>query len=131
MYQIVLSAGPRIDVKSRRHEYHYATDGSLPNPLESTHAALAGCAGVYAKKACRELGVSDEGIAIAMTVVARPDAPLVPARIVTRVTFPARFDAAGRAAVLDSIRRCAVKVLIHDGAGIEFPVVDADVAAAA
>ncbi len=129
MYDIVLEPGPRIDVRGRRHEYHYATDGSLPNPLESTHAALAGCAGVYAKKACRELGIADEGIAISMTVVARPDAPLVPARIVTRVTFPVRFDDAQRAAVLESIRKCAVKVLIHEGAAIDFPVVEGPAAA--
>ncbi len=129
MFDLVLAAGPRIDVKSRRHEYHYATDGSLPNPLEATHAALAGCAGVYAKKACRELGIADEGIAISMSVVARPEAPLVPARVVTRVAFPARFDAAQRAAVLESIRRCAVKVLIHEGAAIDFPVVEGSVAA--
>jgi hypothetical protein len=61
-----------------------------------------------------------------MTVVARPDAPLVPARIVTRVTFPGHFEPAQRAAVLESIRKCAVKVLIHEGAGIEFPVEDTD-----
>jgi uncharacterized OsmC-like protein len=126
MFELTLTAGPGLDVKSPRHEYHYATDGSAPNPLESTHAALAGCAGVYAKKACRELGIDDTGIAISMRVVARPGAPLVPSRIETKVAFPDRFDAAQRVAVLESIRKCAVKVLIAEGRNIEFPVEDAD-----
>ena len=34
------------------------------NPLEAFYASLAGCAAVYAKKACKALGVSPAGIAI-------------------------------------------------------------------
>lgn len=125
MFELTLTRGPTIDVRSPRHAYHYATDGSAPNPLESTHAALAGCAGVYAKKACRELGIDDDGMAISMRIVAKPGAPLVPSRIETKVTFPERFDATQRLAVLESIRKCAVKVLIAEGTNIEFPVDEA------
>jgi uncharacterized OsmC-like protein len=122
MFNLVLAPGSRIDVTARNHAYAYATDGSLPNPLESTYAALAGCSGVYAKKACRELGIDDAGIAIAMKIVARPEKPLIPARFVTTVQFPERFDAEQRAAILASIRKCAVKAIIEHGAEIDFEV---------
>jgi uncharacterized OsmC-like protein len=122
MFKLVLTDAPRIDVASRQHRYVYATDGSLPNPLESTYAALAGCAGVYARKACRALGVDESGIAISLRVVASAGRPLLPARVVTMVEFPERFDADQRTAVLASIQQCAVKALITDGAGIEFLV---------
>jgi uncharacterized OsmC-like protein len=123
MFNLVLAPGARIDVTAPKHSYAYATDGSLPNPLESTYAALAGCAGVYAKKACRELGIDDAGIAISMKIVARPDRPLLPSRFVTTVQFPERFDGDQRAAVRASIAKCAVKAIIEHGAEIEFEVV--------
>ncbi|MEY2920543.1 MAG: hypothetical protein RL261_1848 [Pseudomonadota bacterium] len=122
MFKMTLEPGPRIDVRAKNHEYHYATDGSLPNPLESTYAALAGCAGVYAKKACRELAIDDAGIAISLRVVGRAGQPLIPSRIETTVAFPDRFDEAQQAAVLQSIEKCAVKALIQVGRDIEFTV---------
>lgn len=123
MYNLVLASGARIDVTAPKHSYAYATDGSLPNPLESSHAALAGCAGVYARKACRDLGIDESGIAIKMKIVARPERPLLPARFVTAVEFPERFTPEQRAAVLASIRKCPVKTMIEHGAEIEFEVV--------
>ena len=122
MFDLVLTNAPRIDVASRLHRYAYATDGSLPNPLESTYAALAGCAGVYARKACRALGLDESGIAISLKVVASAGRPLIPARVVTTVDFPEHFDEGQRKAVLASIQKCAVKALMTDGAGIEFLV---------
>jgi len=122
MFKLTLEPGARIDVQARNHHYLYATDGSLPNPLESTYAALAGCAGVYAKKACRELAIDDAGIAISLRVVGKAGQPLIPSRIVTTVAFPGRFDEAQQAAVLQSIEKCAVKALIQVGADIEFTV---------
>ena len=122
MFSLVLQSGPGIDVQGKHHQYRYATDGSLPNPLESTYAALAGCAGVYAKKACRELRIDDAGIAISLRIVARAGQPLLPARVVTTVTFPERFGEAERDAVLRSIEKCAVKAVIEQGPGIEFEV---------
>lgn len=41
MFNVMLTAGPRIDVKGRAHTISYATGGSLPNPLEATYAAIA------------------------------------------------------------------------------------------
>lgn len=122
MFNIVLVPGARIEVRGRQHSYNFATDGSAPNPLESTYAALAGCAGVYAKKACRELGIDDAGIAIDMRVVAKAGQPLMPSRIVTTVEFPPRFDAAQRAHVLALIEKCAVKAMMQEGASIDFAV---------
>jgi len=128
MFDLVLDGSPRIEVASQRHRYAFATDGSLPNPLESTYAALAGCAGVYARKACRELGVDEAGIAISTRVIASAARPLMPERIVTIVNFPARFDDSQRAAVRAAIGRCAVKALLAEGARIEFVVEEATLA---
>jgi uncharacterized OsmC-like protein len=122
MFNLVLTSGSRIDVTGKHHSIAYATDGSLPNPLEATYAAMAGCAGVYAKKACRELGIDDTGIAISLKVVGRPEKPLLPARLVTAVEFPGRINHEQRAAILASINKCAVKALIEHGAEIDFSV---------
>jgi ribosomal protein S12 methylthiotransferase accessory factor len=122
VFNLVLDSGARIEVRARQHSYVYATDGSVPNPLESTYAALAGCAGVYAKKACRELDIDAAGIAIGMRIVARTGQPSLPARIITAVEFPERFDAAQREQVLRSIEKCAVKAVMQEGAGIDFAV---------
>lgn len=122
MFNVVLAAGPRIEVRTRAHTISYATDGSLPNPLEATYAAIAGCAGVYARKACRELGIDDSGIAIDVRIVAQPDRPLLPSRIVTVLQFPDRFTAEQRAAIIDSVDKCAVKALMQRGDQIEFEV---------
>lgn len=126
MFTLTLDSGPAFEVQGRQHTYRYATDGSLPNPLEAAYATLAGCAGVYARKACRELGIDDAGIRIALRVVTRAAQALVPSRVVTTVEFPERFDAAQRAAVLASIGKCAVKALIEQGASIEFAVQEAN-----
>jgi uncharacterized OsmC-like protein len=122
MFNVMLTTGPRIDVKGRAHTISYATDGSLPNPLEATYAAIAGCAGVYARKACRELGLDDSGIAIELKVVAQPDKPLMPSRIVTVLQFPDRFTPEQRAAIIESVNKCAVKAMIQRGDRIEFEV---------
>jgi uncharacterized OsmC-like protein len=122
VFNLVLVTGPRIEVRGKLHTYTYATDGSAPNPLESTYAALAGCAGVYAKKACREMGIDDAGIVIDMRVVAKAGQPLMPARIVTTVEFPERFAAEQRTEVLRLIEQCAVKTMMQEGAGIDFAV---------
>jgi uncharacterized OsmC-like protein len=122
MFNVRLESGSRIDVVGRSHSISYATDGTLPNPLEATYAALAGCAGVYAKKACRELGIDDSGIAIRLKVVAQPDRPLIPARIVTTLDFPERFTSEQKQAVVASVDKCAVKALMQRGEQIEFSV---------
>ena len=64
MYAVQIDDSRIVRVSSGRHEVTYAIDGSRMNPLEAFYAPLAGCAAVFAKKACSELGVSATGIRI-------------------------------------------------------------------
>lgn len=125
MYNVELHAGPRIDVAYRKHAFNYAVNGTLPNPLEAFYGSLAGCAGVFAKKACGELGISDEGIAINLRPVVNANNPLMPEKLVTSVTFPEHIDAEARAVILESIAHCAVKEIVKMGGNVQFSVVEA------
>ena len=125
MYQLSMNDSSQFDVHYKHHIVSYAVDGSLPNPLEATYAALAGCAGVYTRKACKSLGISAEGIAISCKPVVRQGNMLIPARFLTEVSFPERISAEQRQKILEEISHCAVKELIHDGAQIEFATVEA------
>ena len=120
MYQLSMTDDNQLHVQYKNHTISYGVDGSLPNPLEATYAALAGCAGVYARKACKALGISAEGIAISCKPVVRQGNMLIPARFMTEVSFPERITAEQRLLILDEITQCAVKQLIHNGAQIEF-----------
>jgi uncharacterized OsmC-like protein len=120
MYQLDLNDENQIHVRYKKHTISYGVDGSLPNPLEATYAALAGCAGVYARKACKALAISAEGILIYCKPVVRNGNPLIPARFVTEVQFPERITPLQREQILAEISECAVKKLIHQGADIEF-----------
>lgn len=120
MYQLSMTDDNQLQVRYKNHVIHYGVDGSLPNPLEATYAALAGCAGVYARKACKALGISAAGIEIACKPVVRQGKMLIPARFVTEVSFPAHMTAEQRQQVLAEISQCAVKKLIQDGEQIEF-----------
>lgn len=120
MYQLSMTDDNQLHVQYKNHTISYGVDGSLPNPLEATYAALAGCAGVYARKACKALGISAEGIAINCKPVVRQGNMLIPARFMTEVSFPERITAEQRLLILDEITQCAVKQLIHNGAQIEF-----------
>ena len=125
MYTTVVDNSPNIRVASGRHAVDYALDGSQMNPLEAFYASLAACAAVYAKKACKKLGVPAAGIGIACKPFAGPGGPLTLGRFKTEVRFPAHFTAEQKAAILESIAHCAVKEVVKDGAGIEFSVVEA------
>ena len=125
MYQLSMTDGNQLHVQYKNHTVSYGVDGSLPNPLEATYAALTGCAGVYTRKACKTLGISAEGIEISCKPVVRQGNMLIPARFMTEVTFPERVNAEQREAILQEISRCAVKLLIHDGAQIEFVTTEA------
>ena len=57
MYSTTVDSSPLIKVSTHKHEVSFALNGSLMNPLEGFYATLAGCAAVYAKKACKELGI--------------------------------------------------------------------------
>ncbi len=120
MYHLDLDDSKQIDVRYKTHTISYGLDGSLPNPLEATYAALTGCAGVYSRKACKALGISAEGIQIVCKPVVRNSNTLVPSRFLTEVKFPERFTPEQRLRILEEIGHCAVKLLIHDGANIEF-----------
>lgn len=120
MYQLSMTDSSQLHVHYKNHVVSYGVDGSLPNPLEATYAALAGCAGVYTRKACKALGISAEGIEISCKPVVRQGNLLIPARFMTEVSFPERIEAGQRQKILDEISHCAVKQLIHDGAQIEF-----------
>lgn len=131
MYATVIDDTPRIQVDSARHSASYAIDGSLMNPLEAFYASLAGCAAVYAKKACKELGISAAGIEIHCKPFRGASGPLSLARWRTEVSFPAQFTAGQRSVVFASIAHCAVKEIVIAGAGIDFQVVETAPAAAA
>lgn len=120
MYQLDLDDSKQIHVRYKAHTISYGLDGSLPNPLEATYAALAGCAGVYSRKACNAMGISAEGIWIDCKPVVCNGNSLVPARFNTEVRFPDRVTQEQRQRILAEISHCAVKELIHDGAKIEF-----------
>jgi uncharacterized OsmC-like protein len=125
MYTTVIDNSPKIRVSSSRHVADYAVDGSLMNPLEAFYASLAACAAVYAKKACKNLGLDAAGIEIACKPFAGTGGPLTLGRYRTEVHFPAAFAAEQKAAVLEAIGQCAVKEVVKAGAGIDFIVVEA------
>ena len=120
MYRLELNDSNQIDVLYKKHTLSYGVDGSLPNPLEATYAALAGCAGVYSRKACKKFGISADGIEINCKPVVRNGNPLFLSRFITEVRFPERITPVQREDILEEIGHCAVKLLIHDGANIEF-----------
>lgn len=125
MYATVVDSSPLIKVSTGKFEASYALDGSLMNPLEAFYASLAACAAVFAKKACKTLGISPVGIEIDCRPFAGPGGPLTLSKFKTEVRFPEAFTAAQKASVLDSIVHCAVKEVVADGPNIEFIVVEA------
>lgn len=120
MYTTVVDNSALIKVSTGKYEADYSVNGSLMNPLEAFYASLAACAAVYAKKACKSLGVPAAGIEIGCKPFAGPGGPLTLAKFKTEVRFPAHFTAEQKAAVMDSIAHCAVKEIVADGPGIEF-----------
>jgi uncharacterized OsmC-like protein len=124
MYASIADNSPLIKVTSGKHEASYALDGSLMNPLEAFYASLAACAIVYAKKACKSLGIKPAGIAVECKPFAGPGGPLTLTKFRTEVRFPAEFTTEQKAAILDSIAHCAVKEIVIDGANIDFQAVE-------
>lgn len=124
MYSTIVDNTPLIKVTSAKHEANYAVNGSLMNPLEAFYASLAGCAAVYAKKACKELGVPAAGIEIACKPFAGPGGPLTLAKFRSEVRFPEHFTVEQKSAILESIAHCAVKDIVANGPGIEFQVTE-------
>ena len=125
MYAVKVDSSPVIKVTTAKHEVSYAVNGSLMNPLEGFYATLAGCAGVFAKKACKEMGISPDGISIDCKPFAGPGGPLTLAKFKTEVRFPEGFSAEQKARVLDAIANCAVKEIVATGPEIAFSVTEA------
>lgn len=124
MFSVDVTSSPVITVAGGRHEVQYAVDGSLMNPLEAFYATLAGCAAVYAKKACKAAGVSPDGIRIECKPFAGPGGPLTLARFRTEVRFPEDFPAEHKGAVIDAIAGCAVKEIVVGGQAVAFSVAE-------
>ena len=124
MYSMVVDESPLIKVQAGKHEVTYSVNGSLMNPLEAFYAALAGCAGVFAKKACKRLGVSPLGIEINCKPFAGSGGPLTLGKYRTEVRFPAGFSADQKTEVLEEISTCAVKEVVKAGASVEFIVAE-------
>lgn len=124
MYATVVDSTPLIKVTTSKYEASYSLDGSLMNPLEAFYASLAACAAVFAKKACKGLGISAAGIEIDCKPFAGPGGPLTLAKFKTDVRFPAGFTAEQKATVLDAIVHCAVKEVVADGPNIDFQVAE-------
>lgn len=122
MFKTVIDNSPLVTVNSGKFVSTYALDGSLMNPLEAFYACLAACAGVFAKKACKELGLSPEGISIDCKPFAGAGGPLTLSRYRTEVHFPAHFTAEQKRVIIDSINACAVKEIVKDGPNVEFIV---------
>ena len=130
MFNVQVTNSPVINVNTAKNQVSYSVDGSLMNPLEAFYATLAGCAAVYAKKACKELGVSADGIRIESKPFAGAGGPLTLAKFRTEVTFPERFTAEQREQILEAVRHCAVKEIVMGGASIDFLVGEKAVATA-
>ena len=125
MYSTLVDNSPLIKVSTGKHETTFAVNGSQMNPLEGFYATLAACAAVYAKKACKDLGIEADGIAIDCKPFAGTKGPLSLAKFKTDVRFPEHFTAEQKAAILDGIAQCAVKKVVQEGAGIDFQVAEA------
>ncbi len=124
MYRTLIDQTPLIQVSTGKHQATYALDGSLMNPLEAFYATLAGCAAVFAKKACQSLGLSAAGIEISCKPFAGSGGPMTLGRFRTEVRFPEGFSAEAKAAVLKSISECAVKEVVKAGGAVDFQVAE-------
>jgi ribosomal protein S12 methylthiotransferase accessory factor len=122
MFSLVLDGGPTLDVRSRNGVTRFGMDGSAPNPFEGALASIAGCAGVYAHKACVKAGVSPAGVQISLKPQAAPGGTDI-RRIGIIATFPEGFPQDLVPAVLASIDECPVKEMIRHGGAIEFSIV--------
>lgn len=120
MYDLEVTNATSIEVKSKKFTFNYAIDGSKENPLEATYAALAGCAGVYALKACKKMNISPLGIKISGRPYMDRTNPSMITKWVTAISFPADWNEENKNFVITEIQKCAVKEMISKGSTIEF-----------
>lgn len=122
MYKTIVHDTPIITVSSKNDTVSYSVNNTKMNPLEALYSSLAGCAAVYAKKACSELGVSAEGIEINCIPKTGSAGLLSLAKFTTNIHFPEDFPLEYKPFVLESISNCAVKEVIKSGSVIDFEV---------
>lgn len=122
MFNVSLDNSNEITVKNRTKEIRFAVDSSGMNPLEAFYASLAGCAAVYAKKACKELNIPADGIHIICRPSAGPGGPLTLARFETVLQFAERYSNEEIRHIQNAVQHCAVKEVVTTGASIEFLV---------
>lgn len=120
MYQLEISNDKQLQVNSRKFTFTYAIDGTKENPIEATYAALAGCAGVYAIKACKKMNLSPLGLKISGKPYMDRTNPLMLAKWITAINFPAGWSEENKAIIIAEIQKCAVKEMISKGFEIEF-----------
>jgi uncharacterized OsmC-like protein len=121
MFSLVLDGSPQIDVRSRNGVTRFAMDGSAPNPFEGALATIAGCAGVFAHKACVKAGVSPAGVQISLKPQATQGGTEI-RRIAIIASFPDGFPQDLVPAVVAAIDECPVKEMIRNGGAIEFAI---------
>jgi uncharacterized OsmC-like protein len=121
--KVSVKSGPLIEVATKNHIIQYATDGSLPNPLESVYACIAGCAAVFAKKACHDLGVNEDGIEIELKAIGDKAKLGAIGKITINMAFPEHISVEQRSAIIASVEKCPVKALIEQGGSIEFVII--------
>lgn len=120
MYKTKIDDTHLITVDSAKDSIVYSVNGSKMNPLEAFYASLTGCAAVYAKKACKELGISPNGIEINCVPKIGSSGALSLSKFKTEVKFPNNFSQEQKQKILNSINHCAVKEIVKDGNDIEF-----------
>ncbi|MFZ4538808.1 OsmC family protein [Propionivibrio sp.] len=118
-----LKAGPVIVVGLKNHNVAFAMDGTLPNPLESVYGCITGCAAVYAKKACMEMGISEEGIDIELKVVTDLNRAGAIGKVTIILQFPTTITVEQQGIIKESIEKCPVKALIEQGGSIVFVII--------
>lgn len=122
MYKTTLHDTPIITVSSRGDSVSYSINNTKMNPLEAFYASLAGCAGVYAKKACMSLGVSAEGIEINCIPKSGSSGLLSLSKFTTQIRFPEHFTEDQKSTIIDNVSHCAVKEVVLKGHEVDFNV---------
>lgn len=120
MYNLEINDPTRLRVNSKKFAFDYAIDGSRENPIEATYAALAGCAGVYALKACKKMNLSPMGIKITGKPYMDRANPLMLSKWVTHISFPDGWSEENKQIIIGEIQKCAVKEMISKGFEIDF-----------
>lgn len=122
MFAVSVNDTAEIVVSGKTKSMRFALDASGMNPLEAFYATLAGCAAVYAKKACKELGISAEGISVKCRPMAGKAGPLSLGRFETELTFGIGFTDVQVEKITEAVQHCAVKEVVKAGATVEFVV---------